>query len=383
MKLTVIGGTGLIGSQVVQKLTAAGHQAVPAALSTGLDLITGKGLDQALEGADVVVNVANSPTFDEASVDFFRTSMNNLLAAGERTGVRHQVVLSIVGVDQVPQMDYYRAKTLQEDLLRQGPTPYSIVRATQFFEFMNTVLSETSDATSVRLPSTRVEPIASADVADAVVEVSMGTPLRGIRNVAGPDVFPLDELGRVTLAAQHDNRTVITDDKAGMFAGITGDVLTAGPDARLAATHYQDWLESTTAGQKPRSNAWQSAITVVQEVEPPFIPAGAHAMTIVVQWPPGHPGNPPHRHSGPAFGYVLEGEMVFELEGEPARVVRAGGAFWEPGGDVIHYQDGNNRDDIPVRFTVTMLCEPGKPMLTFVDEEELVQRQNRRAPRTN
>jgi uncharacterized protein YbjT (DUF2867 family)/quercetin dioxygenase-like cupin family protein len=383
MKLTVIGGTGLIGSQVVQKLTAAGHQAVPAALSTGLDLITGKGLDQALEGADVAVNVANSPTFDEASVDFFRTSMNNLLAAGERTGVRHQVVLSIVGVDQVPQMDYYRAKTLQEDLLRQGPTPYSIVRATQFFEFMNTVVSETSDATSVRLPSTRVEPIASADVADAVVEVSTGTPLRGIRNVAGPDVFPLDELGRVTLAAQHDNRTVITDDKAGMFAGITGDVLTAGPDARLAATHYQDWLESTTAGQKPRSNAWQSAITVVQEVEPPFIPAGAHAMTIVVQWPPGHPGNPPHRHPGPAFGYVLEGEMVFELEGEPARVVRAGEAFWEPGGDVIHYQDGNNRDDIPVRFTVTMLCEPGQPMLTFVDEEELVQRQNRRAPRTN
>ena len=383
MKLTVIGGTGLIGSQVVEKLTAAGHQAVPAALSTGLDLITGKGMDQALEGAEVVVNVANSPTFDEASLDFFRTSMNNLLAAGERAGVRHQVVLSIVGVDQVPQLDYYRAKTLQEDLLRQGPTPYSIVRATQFFEFLNTVVSETSDDTTVRLPSTRLEPIAAADVADAVVEVSTGTPLRGIRNVAGPDVFPLDELGRVTLAAQHDDRTVITDNKAGMFAGITGDVLTAGPDAHLAATHYHDWIESRTAAQKPRSNAWQSAITVVQEVEPPFIPAGAHAMTIVVEWPPGHPGNPPHRHSGPAFGYVLDGEMVFELEGEPASVVRAGKPFWEPGGDVIHYQDGNNRDDIPVRFIVTMLCEPGQPMLTFVDEEELVQRQDRRAPRTN
>ena len=142
-------------------------------------------------------------------------------------------------------------------------------------------------------------------------------------------------------------------------------------------------VESMAAGPKPRSNAWQSAITVVQEVEPPFIPAGAHAMTIAVEFPPGHPGNPPHRHSGPAFGYVLEGEMVFELEGEPARVVRAGEAFWEPGGDVIHYQDGNNRDDIPVRFTVTMLCEPGKPMLTFVDEEELARRKNRRAPRTN
>ena len=130
-------------------------------------------------------------------------------------------------------------------------------------------------------------------------------------------------------------------------------------------------VKSRTAGQKPRSNAWQSAITVVQEAEPPFIPAGAHAMTVVVEFPPGDPGTPAHRHSGPAFGYVLAGEMVFELEGEPPRVVRAGEAFWEPGGDVIHYQDGNNRDDIPVRFTVTMLCEPGKPMLEFVSEQEL------------
>jgi uncharacterized protein YbjT (DUF2867 family) len=162
MKLTVIGGTGLIGSQVVQKLTAAGHEAVPAALSTGVDLITGKGLDQALEGAEVVINLADSPTFDEASLDFFRTSMTNLLAAGERAGARHQVILSIVGVDQVPQLDY----------------------------------------------------------------------------------FPLDELGRVTLAARQDNRTVITDDKAGMFAAVTGDVLIAGPDAHLAPTHYQDWIQT-------------------------------------------------------------------------------------------------------------------------------------------
>jgi uncharacterized protein YbjT (DUF2867 family) len=244
MKLTVIGGTGLIGSQVVQKLTAAGHQAVPAAPSTGVDLITGKGLDQALEGADVVIDLANSPTFDEASVDFFRTSMGNLLAAGEPAGVRHQVILSIVGVDQVPQMDYYRAKTLQEELLRQGPAPYSIVRATQFFEFMDTVVSETSDDTTVRLPATQVQPIAGADVADAVVEVSIGAPLQGIRNIAGPDVFPLDVLGRITLDAEHDNRTVITDDQAGMFAAVTGDVLTAGPEADLAPTHYQDWLQA-------------------------------------------------------------------------------------------------------------------------------------------
>jgi uncharacterized protein YbjT (DUF2867 family) len=243
MKLAVIGGTGLIGSQVVRKLTAAGHEAVPAAPSTGVDLITGKGLDQALEGAEVVINLANSPTFDEASLDFFRISMNNLLAAGERAGVRHHVILSIVGVDKVPQLDYYRAKTLQEDLLRQWPAPYSIVRATQFFEFMNTVLSETSNDTTVRLPATRLQPIAAADVVDAVVEVSAGAPLQGIRNVAGPDVFPLDDLGRVTLAARHDGRTVITDDQAGMFAAVTGDVLTAGPDAHLAPTHYRNWIQ--------------------------------------------------------------------------------------------------------------------------------------------
>jgi uncharacterized protein YbjT (DUF2867 family) len=244
MKLTVIGGTGLIGSQVVQKLTAAGHEAVPAAPSTGVDVITGKGLDQALEGAEVEINLANSPTFDEASLDFFRTSTNNMLAAGERAGVRHQVILSIVGVDQVPQLDYYRAKTLQEDLLRQGRTPYSIVRATQFFEFMDAVMAEASDATSVHLPETRLQPIAAKDVADAVVEVSTGPPLHGIWNVAGPDVFPLDELGRITLTAHHDNRTVITDDHAGMFAAVSGDVLTAGPDAHLAPTHYRDWIQA-------------------------------------------------------------------------------------------------------------------------------------------
>lgn len=227
---------------MVQKLTAAGHEAVPAAPSTGVDLITGKGLDRALEATDVVVNLTNSPTFDEASLDFFRTSMANLLAAGERAGVRHEVILSIVGVDKVPQLDYYRAKTLQEDLLRQGPAPYSIVRATQFFEFMDAVLSYTSDDTAVRLPATRIQPIAAADVAAAVADVAAGAPLRGIRNIAGPDVFRLDELGRITLAARQDPRAVITDGKAGMFASAAGDELIAGPDAYLAPTHYRDWL---------------------------------------------------------------------------------------------------------------------------------------------
>ncbi|WP_063128755.1 SDR family oxidoreductase [Nocardia fusca] len=244
MKLTVIGGTGRIGSQVVRKLRAAGHDAVPAAPSTGVDLISGEGLDQAVAGADVVVGLANSPTFDEGALDFFRTAMDNLLGAGDRAGVKHQVVLSIVGVDRVPRLDYYRAKTLQEELLRKGPTPYSIVRATQFFEFMDAVMSWSADDTVVRLPATRLQPMAAADVVDAVVGVALGSPLQGIRNVAGPDVLPLDEIGRMTLLARHDDRIVVTDDTAGMFAAITGDELLAGPDAHLAPTHYRDWLDA-------------------------------------------------------------------------------------------------------------------------------------------
>jgi uncharacterized protein YbjT (DUF2867 family) len=257
MRIVVFGGTGFIGSQVVQKLALVRHEAISAARSSGVDLITGDGLEQILRGAEVVINLTNSPTYDEASLDFFRTSMNNLLAACASAAIGHHVVLSIVGVDRVPQLAYFRAKTMQEELLRQGPTQYSILRANQFFEFMATVISWTSDDNAVRLPSTLIQPVAAADVIDAVVEVSLGAPLRGIRNVAGPDVFRLDELGRVTLAAQGDSRSVITDDQAGMFGAITGDELIAGPDAARAALsslidgftveplNYLDWIQKS------------------------------------------------------------------------------------------------------------------------------------------
>ncbi|MFJ1578078.1 SDR family oxidoreductase [Streptomyces sp. NPDC088182] len=241
MKFAVIGGTGLIGSQVVSKLNAAGHEAVPHSHSTGVDIISGQGLDEAVAGADVVVNLTNSPTFDEASPAFFRTSMDNLLAAARSGGVGHVVILSIVGADQVPELDYYRAKVLQEDILAAGPIPYSIVRATQFMEFVDDVLSWTADGDTVRLPATPIQPIAAKDVADAVAEVAAGAPLNGMRNVAGPEVFALDELGRVTLAHKGDGRTVVTDPTAGMFAAVKGDVLT-DKDAQLAPTRYADWL---------------------------------------------------------------------------------------------------------------------------------------------
>jgi uncharacterized protein YbjT (DUF2867 family) len=243
MKFAVIGGTGLIGSQVVRNLNAAGHEAVPHSLSTGVDVLTGQGVGAALAGADVVVNLTNSPTFDDASPAFFQTSMDNLLAAAQRAAVGHFVILSIVGVDQVPELDYYRAKVLQEDILKAGPVPYSIVRATQFMEFIDAVLSWTADDDTVRLPRTPIQPVAAADVAATVAEVAAGSPLNGVLDLAGPDVYPLDELGRITLAAKGDERSVTVDDTAGMFAAVHGDVLIGKNGARIAPTHYTDWLK--------------------------------------------------------------------------------------------------------------------------------------------
>lgn len=242
MKIAVIGGTGLIGSQVVKILNASGHEAVPHSPSTGVDLLSGQGLSGALTGADVVVNLTNSPTFDDASTAFFQQTMDNLLAAAGAAGVGHAVILSIVGAELVPDLVYYRAKVLQENILKSGPVPYSIVRATQFFEFIDASLSWTADESTVRLPATLVQPMASADVARAVADVSAGAPLLDTRDVAGPEVFPLDELGAITLAARGDHRTVVTDNSAGLFAAASGDALIAKDGAIIARTSYREWL---------------------------------------------------------------------------------------------------------------------------------------------
>jgi len=237
MNIAVLGGTGLIGSQVV-RLT----NGTPLSPSNGVDLLTGEGLDAGLRGADVVVNLTNSPTFDEASAAFFQTTMDNLLAAAGRNGVGHAVVLSIVGADLVPDLAYYRAKVRQEDVLKAGAVPWSIVRATQFFEFVDAILSWTSDDAAVRLPATPIQPMSAADVARAVADVATGAPLGGVRNVAGPEVFGLDELGRITLAAKGDPRPVVVDPDAGMFGAVPGDALIAPPGAVLATTTYREWL---------------------------------------------------------------------------------------------------------------------------------------------
>ncbi|MEU2265597.1 NAD(P)H-binding protein [Streptomyces olindensis] len=243
MKIVVVGGTGLIGSQVVARLRDRGHTAVAAAPSTGVDTLTGEGLDVALKGAEVVVDVSNSPSFDtEPALDFFTRSARNLFAAEKEAGVRHHVVLSIVGVDRVPGHGYYEAKVAQENAVRGSGVPYSIVRATQFFEFIAPVMNMSTEGTEVRLPSTRLRPIASADVAAAVAEAAQGEPSNGIRDIAGPEVYGLDRLGEITLAVQPDGRTVVTDETAGLFAGMP-DVLTGDGIAHLAATRYEEWLK--------------------------------------------------------------------------------------------------------------------------------------------
>lgn len=242
MKIAVLGGTGLIGSQVVSLMREHGHDAQPLSPSNGVDLLTGDGLDDGLKGADVVVNLTNSPTFDEKSPGFFHRTMDNMLEAAERQGVGHAVILSIIGVDQVPALDYYKAKVLQEELLKAGPIPWSIVRAGQFFEFVPSVIAMTSDGDTVHIPATPVQPLASADIARAVAQVAAGKPLMAVKNVAGPEVFQLDQLCQITLEAKGDSRKVVTDPSAGMFGAVPGAVLTAPDDATLTKTTYREWL---------------------------------------------------------------------------------------------------------------------------------------------
>ena len=244
MKFAVIGGTGFIGSRVVQALIGRGHDANAHSRSTGVDIITGQNVDSALAGADVVINVTDAPSFDSAAFAFFQTSMDNLLQASAKASVGHFVLLSIVGIDHVPAVAYYRAKVLQEDILKAGPILYSIVRATQFMEFVGTILSMTTDVDAgvIRLPRTPIQPIAAADVVSFIVETATGSPVNGIINIAGPDVYPLDELGRITLAAKNDLRTVVVDDTAGLFSAVPANAITAGTDARIGAVHYRDWL---------------------------------------------------------------------------------------------------------------------------------------------
>ncbi len=249
MRVVVIGGTGLIGSKVVQRLTEQGHEAVAASPNTGVDTITGEGLEEALADADVVVDVSNSPSFEDSAVlDFFSTSSRNLLSAESSAGVGHHVTLSIVGADRLPDSGYMRAKVAQEELVTQADRPYTIVRSTQFFEFLKGIAESNADGDGIRLTHARLQPIAADDLVNAVVDVALAPPANATVEVAGPQALPLDEMARRVLAADGDSRTVTTDPTARYFGAELDDgSLTPSNGARLGPTRFDDWLAARAA----------------------------------------------------------------------------------------------------------------------------------------
>ena len=244
MKIVVIGGSGLIGKNLVSRLRAGGNDAVAASPSSGVDTLTGAGLAEALKGAQVVVDVTNSPSFEDAAVlKFFETSARNLLPAEAAAGVGHHVALSVVGADRLPDSGYMRAKVAQEKAIKAATVPYTIVRATQFFEFIGAIADGSTEGKTVRLPPALMQPIAADDVAAALADISVGRPLNGTIEVAGPEAIRMDELARRFLSAKRDPRQVSTDVHARYYGAQVDDrSLTPGKDPRIAPTRFQDWL---------------------------------------------------------------------------------------------------------------------------------------------
>ncbi|HEU4620197.1 MAG TPA: SDR family oxidoreductase [Gammaproteobacteria bacterium] len=257
MKIVVIGGTGLIGSKVVEKLKQRGHDAVAAAPSTGVDTMTGKGLDEALTGARVVVDVSNSPSFeDQAAMDFFSTSGRNVGAAERKAGVRHHVALSVVGTDRMQDSGYFRAKLAQEQMIEASGIPYTLIHATQFFEFIRSIADASTEGGAVRLPPVKFQPIAAEDVASAIAEAAAAEPENGTIEIAGPESFTLDRAVREVLEYDHDARTVTADPAAPYYGTrVSEDTLVPGAGARLAGTTLEWWLGHVPAPAKAARRA--------------------------------------------------------------------------------------------------------------------------------
>jgi uncharacterized protein YbjT (DUF2867 family) len=246
MKIVVIGGSGLIGTKLVNRLRKQGHEVVAASPNSGVNTITGEGLSEAVAGAQVVVDVANSPSFeDKAVLKFFETSGRNLLAAEAAAGVGHHVALSVVGTDRLLQSGYFRAKMAQEDLIKASKVPYTIVRSTQFFEFMGAIAQSGTVGQTVHLSPALAQPIASDDVAAAMADVTVGAPVNGTIEIAGPERVGLDKLVGRFLTATQDPREVVTDVHARYFGVELNDrSLTPGDNARIGPTGFEDWLSS-------------------------------------------------------------------------------------------------------------------------------------------
>jgi uncharacterized protein YbjT (DUF2867 family) len=249
MKIVVIGGTGLIGSKVVSNLSRMGHEVIAAAPNTGVNTLTGEGLAEVLVGADVVVDVANSPSFeDDAAMAFFQTAGRNLLAAEQVAGVKHHVALSVVGTERLQASGYFRAKLAQEALIKASPTPYTILRSTQFFQFVGGIVHSAAAGDAIRLPPVQIQPIAADDVADVLTQVVVSPPVNGAIEVAGPQAFRLDTFAEQYLDAQQDPRDVVADPEALYFGAALDDrSLMPGPHPILGAISFEDWLNESMA----------------------------------------------------------------------------------------------------------------------------------------
>lgn len=249
MKIVVIGGAGLIGTKLVKRLREQGHEVVAASRASGVDAITGQGLAGAMAGAQVVVDVANSPSWeDQAVLEFFETAGRNLLAAEAAAGVGHHVALSVVGTDRMHSSGYFRAKLAQENLIKAAKIPYTILRATQFSEFVGAIADSATEGRTVRLPPALLQPIVSDDVAAALAEIAVAKPLHGTAELAGPEPIPLDELVRRYLKAKGDARRVTCDVRARYYGTEIDDrSLTPGDHPRLGPTRFDDWLSRSTS----------------------------------------------------------------------------------------------------------------------------------------
>jgi uncharacterized protein YbjT (DUF2867 family) len=249
IKIVVIGGSGLIGRKLVTNLRQQGHEAVPASPSSGVNTITGEGLDKALKGTQVVVDVANAPSWeDKAVLEFFETSGHNLLAAEAGAGVNHHIALSVVGTDRLLASGYFRAKMAQEKLIETSKIPYTIVRATQFFEFAHSIADDATEGATVRLPPVLMQPIAADDVAAALADIALAEPINGMVEIAGPDQVRQDELVRQFLNATGDARRVIPDANARYYGlEVNDQSLVPGPNPRLGSMHFAEWLRHSTS----------------------------------------------------------------------------------------------------------------------------------------
>jgi len=409
MKIVVIGGTGLIGAKLVKNLQQQGHEVVAAAPSSGVNTITGEGLAEALKGAQVVVDVANAPSWeDKAVLEFFETSGRNLLAAEAAAGVKHHVALSVVGTDRLLASGYFRAKMAQENLIKASQIPYTIVRSTQFFEFASGIAKNATEGAAVRLSPVLMQPIAADDVAAALADVAVGDPIDGTLEIAGPAQIRQDELIRQYLSATGDTRNVITDVRAGYYGVEANDQsLVPGPNPRLGSIRFAEWLNTQPkAIERPSapasnpsvraaamavlllggialgslslrdaaaqdSSARQSKVATTTEANEAMVTQlfskdltdlpGKEGLMLMIEYPPGST-DPIHRHNAHGFIYLLEGSIIMQVKGGKEVTLTPGQTFYE-GPEDVHVIGRNASQTKPAKFVVFFVKNKGAPVL--------------------